>query len=68
MKRIEFYNTNRSNNLLHIETEGCIINIRVNLQNDEGHSVTHVEILKDDSWQLEGTINNRLIKKVKKEE
>ena len=32
MKRISFYaDTNRSGNLLHIETDGCVVNIQVGL-------------------------------------
>lgn len=59
---------NPDNNLLHIETEGCIVNIRIGLTNSEGKNVTSVEILpdqieKNDYWDLVGTINNRIIKR-----
>lgn len=46
MKRINHFNTARDK-LLHIETEGCIVNIRIGLQNHEGQNVTHIEILPD---------------------
>ena len=41
MKTVGFYKNNRSNNLLHIETEGCIVNIRLT---DIG---TCIEVLAD---------------------
>lgn len=33
--------------LLHIETEGAIVNIRVGLSNTHGQNVTNIEILPD---------------------
>lgn len=48
MKRINFYNSNRSGDVLHIETEGCIINIRVNLTDNEGRPVTSIGVKADD--------------------
>jgi hypothetical protein len=49
MKRISFYaNGNRSGNLLHIETDGCIVNIRVGLRDVDGRQVTSVQVLPDD--------------------
>jgi hypothetical protein len=66
MKIVTFYKTNRSGNLLHIETEGCIVNIRVGLKNREGQKVTSVKISADkdagEEWLLDGTVNNRVIK------
>jgi len=66
MKTVYFYKTNyktsRNNNTLHIETEGCIINVRINLNNVDGKKVTSVEILPDEGWELEGNTNNRIIK------
>ncbi len=65
MKTIHHFNTARDK-LLHIETEGCIVNIRVGLQNTEGQEVTSVEVLADnDGWRLDGTVNNRVIKETK---
>lgn len=46
MKTIHHFNTARDK-LLHIETEGCIVNIRVGLQSQDGANVTHIEILPD---------------------
>ena len=69
MKRITFFNSNRSGDLLHIETEGCIVNIRVGLQDTVGQDVTHVEIILDkyvgDEWKMDryGSCNNRIVKK-----
>jgi hypothetical protein len=49
MKRISFHaSTNRSGNLLHIETDGCIVNIHVGLHDADGRKVTSVRILPDD--------------------
>jgi hypothetical protein len=49
MKRITFHaKTNRSGNLLHIETDGCIVNIRVGLHDVDGRQVTNVQVIPDD--------------------
>lgn len=49
MKTIQFYAaTNRSGNLLHIETDGCIVNIHVGLTDGEGRRVTRVDVLPED--------------------
>lgn len=61
--------SNRSGNLLHIETDGAIINIRVGLTDAYGQQVTSVEILPDrylepgGFWDLDGYTNNRLIQR-----
>ena len=48
MKRITFYaGQNRSGNLLHIETDGCIVNIRVGLTDADGRQVTSVRVSPD---------------------
>lgn len=54
MKRATFYNNNKSGDLLHIESEGCIINLRVNLENYLGQKVTNISIHVDTSegWTL----------------
>ncbi len=46
MKTIHHFSTARDK-LLHIETEGCIVNIRVGLQNTDGENVTSIEVLPD---------------------
>lgn len=54
--------TNRAKDkLLHIEAEGCIVNIRVGLHNQDGQEVTSIEILHDEGWLLDGFVNNRII-------
>ena len=65
MRRITFYNNNKSDNLLHIETEGAVINIRVNLHDTEGREVNHVEILPDNTttdgnWYIVGENGERV--------
>lgn len=52
--------------VLHIETEGAIVNIRTGLGDSEGRKVTAVEVLADDAsrggnWHLDGSVNTRLI-------
>lgn len=50
MKKIGFYaKTNRSDNLLHIETDGAIVNVHVGLTNSEGRPVTRVDVIPDDA-------------------
>ena len=69
MKRVSFLNSNRSGDRLHIETEGCIVNIRVGLEDTVGRTVTHIEIIPDkyagEEWDIDryGSCNNRLIKR-----
>jgi len=66
MKRIKFDESNRSGNILHIETVGCVVNIRIGLQSMIGEKVTSVEIIPDhnaeEKWKLDGCNNNRIIK------
>lgn len=54
MKTVSF--TGKGVKILHIETEGCIVNITINLSNDKGESVTHIEVLPDrycgEEWRL----------------
>jgi len=49
----------------HLERPGCIINIRADLKDESGIEITSVEIIPDIGWKLDGSRNNRLIKKVK---
>jgi len=52
---------------IHIEAEGCIINIYEGLTDRLGRKVTAVEILPDvladEEWELDGSCHTRLIKK-----
>lgn len=49
MRRITFHEKgNRSGDLLHVETDGCVVNIRVGLSDDQGRKVTRVDVLPDD--------------------
>lgn len=75
MRTVTFYKTNRSGDLLHIESEGVLINLRVNLENFLGQETTNIQIHVDtqEGWKLGEAItwsNNegvgiRLIKEVK---
>jgi hypothetical protein len=48
MRRLSFHaEGNRSGNLLHIETDGCIVNVYVGLRNEQGKQVTRVAVLPD---------------------
>lgn len=40
---------NAKDPLLHIEADGCLVNIRVGLTDVEGHHVTRVDISPDDA-------------------
>jgi hypothetical protein len=42
---------NRSDNLLHIETDGCVVNIQVGLRDDKGRPITRVDVLADSEWR-----------------
>lgn len=74
MKSIKHGATARDN-LLHIETDGCIVNIRVGLRDSEGRGVTSIEILPDDEtrspdpdgcyWRLDGHVNTRVVRQPK---
>ena len=62
MKRISFYaKGNRSGNLLHIETDGCIVNIQVGLHDTDGRQVTSVRVSPDSyaepggRWVVDGS-------------
>jgi hypothetical protein len=62
MRRESFYaGRNRSGDLLHIETDGCIINIEVGLHDRDGRQVTSVRVSPDGDtgtgciWVQEGS-------------
>lgn len=67
MKTIQHHATARDK-LLHVETEGCVVNISVGLHDREGREVTSVEIVPDryvgGEWTLDGYHNSRVIKGV----
>ncbi len=49
MRRISFYHGKRNKqDILHIETDGCIVNIQVGLHDVDGRQVTSVRISPDD--------------------
>mgnify|MGYP005829683835 CR=1 FL=1 len=59
-------------NVLHIEADGCIVNVYEKLHDRFGRDVTVVEILPDDEtrggdWKLYGYMNNRVVKLKKKQ-
>jgi hypothetical protein len=48
MKRVTFHAaTSRSGNVLHIETDGCTVNIHVGLSDADGRAVTRVDVTPD---------------------
>ncbi len=63
MKRIRHTNRARDN-LLHIEAEGCVINVRVGLTDNWSRKVTSIEILPDrykgEEWHLPDFIDEVL--------
>ncbi len=50
------HNSKSRDPLLHIEAEGCIINVRVGLRDSGDHPVTSIQIMPDkyhgESWSL----------------
>ena len=66
-KTVSFYTNKREDmRTLHIETEGCIVNIRVGLHDRLGRKVTSIKILPDGyvgepKRKLVGTASNRVI-------
>lgn len=57
MRRISFTRRNRSDNLLHIETDGAIINIRVGLTDLDNNPITRVDVIPDgDQFESPGWI------------
>jgi hypothetical protein len=48
VKRINFNNNNHSDDLLHIEIPGAVVNIYVNLRDRDGREVNRVDIIPDD--------------------
>lgn len=75
MKRMTYYAAgtrggNRTGNLLHVETDGCIVNIHVGLTDHDGNTVTRVDIIPDDEgrggdgqgrmWHAEDVDGNQL--------
>lgn len=52
---------------IHIEAEGCIVNIYEGLYNAEGKQVTAIQIIPDkleeEEWEIIGDTNIRIIKK-----
>lgn len=49
MKTVTFHRGPRNrHDVLHVETDGCIVNIRPGLSDTDGHQVTSVEIIADD--------------------
>lgn len=64
MKSLSFTKSNRSDNVLHIETEGAIVNIYVGLHDGEGREVTTIEVLPDNAdrggeWSLGDAADQR---------
>lgn len=77
MKTIFWYPSKRRKSALaadtlHIEAEGCIVNIRVGLTDSRGRKVTAVSILPDDEtrggdgqgrvWRLVGAAGARVVR------
>lgn len=48
MRHETFYaEGNRSGNVMHIETDGCTVNITVGLTDERGRTVTRVDVVPD---------------------
>lgn len=64
MKRI-VHGEGARDKLLHVEAEGCIVNIQVGLHDDAGRKVTRVDIIPDgyvgEEWHADGLTSVRVI-------
>lgn len=66
MKTIIFHDSNRNpHDKLHIETDGCIVNICVGLIKDDGRKCTVIEVIPDgykgEEWDREeGSLYTRI--------
>lgn len=47
----------------HLERKGCIINIREGIKASDGGELTTIGIINNNGWELEGTLNNIIIRK-----
>lgn len=69
MKSIVFTSSRgRKNTLLHVETDGCIVNIKIGLSKDDGRKCTVIEVLPDqykgEEWDLEaGSTFTRIVER-----
>jgi hypothetical protein len=63
MKTIVWPGPRSKDNVLHIEAPGCIVNITRNLITFDQRVVTHVEVIPDEGWDIDGNRHNRLIRK-----
>ena len=72
-QNVNFYDDGRGVKTLHIETDGCLINIRVGLTDAEGRRVTRVDVSPDDEsrggdgsgdlWHaVDGPIGGRIVR------
>lgn len=50
MRTIRFTRKNRSNDILHIETEGCIINIQLLYNHESDEDVTVIAVQPEETW------------------
>ena len=63
MKRINHFKTSHDK-VLHIDSEGCVINITVGLHDIYGNPVTSIQVSpdKEEGWLLDGYSNTRVYK------
>jgi hypothetical protein len=72
MKTIVLSSRSRDN-ILHVEAEGCIVNIHIGLRDDSGHPVTRVDVLCDQyagepRWSVDGAMSIGVIVKSETEQ
>lgn len=71
MKRIR-HGAQARDKLLHIEGDGCVINVRVGLTDNQGRRMTSVQVIPDAeenggdhegrTWTVDGALNTRIIR------
>lgn len=69
MKTITFHASTARADILHIETDLCIVNVRVGLHDADGRAVTTVEIIPDQyagepRVRLDGSASTRVIQEL----
>lgn len=68
MKTVRHFGSARDK-ILHVETDGGIVNIQIGLSDSQGRSVTSVSVVPDayaeqgGTWDLAGLSNTRLIQR-----
>ena len=61
-RAVRFTSSGGTVRVLHIETAGAIVDIRIGLHDTGGNEVTSIEILPDPGWTLDGHALSRVVR------